>query len=884
MASVFLSRIRATFQRRRREAEFSDEIEAHLAMLTEDHMRRGLDPAAARLAATRDFGGVTHLREAHREARALLQFDRFIADLRYAVRGMARNPGFTLLAVLTLGLGIGVNTMLFTAYNAVVLKPLAIADPDSVYRFERWFQSGGRGNSQYAFSWSEYVRVRDQSRGFAGVVAAAWSVGAVVETGGSQAMRAQVQMTSANYFDALGVAPKQGRGFVADDDRAASTPVAVVNPAFARRLAISPGGTIKLNGVSYTIIGIAPDEFTGTAQAPTVPDVWVPAATMLRDPGLFHFQILGRLNPATRAATARAEATVLVRQSAGSPLGDDPTVDVTLEHPSFLDNTDDPRFQALAAGVMLLVGTVLLVACANLANLMLARGAGRQKEIGVRLALGASRRRLIRQLLTENMVLGVAGGVAGLLMSQWTARMLWGWARTAVVGRTAGDVRLSLDASPDARVLLYALSLSLFAGILFGLLPALRCTRCDLTSAIKDDTSALGIRLGRSRLRALLIGGQVAVSMTLLITAGLLTRGLTRAHVADPGFDARTLFTLYADWGKDPVAHQRRLLDRLRTLPEVVWVAEGGPPLSGTWTPPMVAGEISGRTLASYGDDQYLDVLGLRIHRGRGFARREVMASAPVAVISEGAARRFWPAGDPVGRRFRLDMNFRGSMQEFEVIGVVKDARLANLSRVDPAHIYLTTRHGDFQPALIRVLGDPRNAIASIRRAVRESDPALLPGLAVESIAEGPMWQQQFRAQAMAVGASILAGLALVLACAGIYGVMAYLVAQRTREIGVRMALGAGASRVVREVVIAGLRPVFGGMAVGIGCAAAISAVLHTTLQFPGAEDFLYGVSFYDPVAFVGLSVLVLALAALASAVPARRAVKVDPLIALRYE
>lgn len=298
----------------------------------------------------------------------------------------------------------------------------------------------------------------------------------------------------------------------------------------------------------------------------------------------------------------------------------------------------------------------------------------------------------------------------------------------------------------------------------------------------------------------------------------------------------------------------------------------------------MVAGEIHGRTLASVGDDDYLATLGLPILRGRGFTRREIISRAKVAVISEGAARHFWPAGDPIGRRFQLDMDFRGTMAEYEVIGLVKDARLANLSRVDPAHVFVTSRPADFSAGLVRIQGDPQRAIAAIRMAVREADPELLPSLTVQSIADGPLWLQQTQSQTMAAGASILAGLALLLAGAGIYGVMAYLVAQRTHEIGVRMALGAGAGRVVREILAGGLRPVVGGLVVGILAAAGISTLLHSTLQFPGSGDFLYGVSAYDPVTFVGLSVLVLALAALASVIPARRAARVDPLTALRYE
>lgn len=902
MLRTWLSRIRATILGRRLEQDFAGEIETHLALLEDDLVRRGMPRAAARLEARRQFGGVTQLRELHRERRSLVHLDRLSADLAYALRMMRRNPAFTAVAILTLALGIGVNTALFSAYNAVALKPLPVADPTRVVRLERWFESRGLGDLQYAFSYPEYRYLRDHAAGFAGLVAAGWPVSAFAEARNSTlAEKLQVQLVSSNYFDVMGVTPRFGRAFAPGEDRTpGANPVVVLShSAWQRRFqgeAGLVGQTVKLNAVAFTIIGIAPQEFTGTSVFPVVPDFWaplsmysqlVPGRNSLLSPDDLQFQILGRLHRATPVARAQAEADLLLRRFGATHQERDKTIALTLQRTAFFGNVDDPRFQASVAVLMLIVGMVLLVACANLANLLLARAAGRQREIGVRLALGASRGRVMRQLLTESVTLALAGGAAGLVVASWCTRLLWVAVEQLLAGPFAGNLQLSIDLSPDARVYLYALLLSLITGVLFGLSPARRATRPDLITAIRDDGPGAGASWTRSRLRSWLLGGQVAVSMLLLITAGLLTRGLLRSRDADPGFATRGLHLLNADFGAGlpkSLARQRRLLDHLRTLPSVSGAALGGVPLLGTWTPPLVAGPIRGRTLGSYAGDGYFETVGIPLLRGRRFTTSEVQRSAPVALISQAAARTFWPDSDALGRRFQLDMKFDGTMQEFEVVGVVQDIRYASLTRLDLSHVYLAPKPNDQQALLLRTRGDSRQALAAVRAAVQAVDPDLLPGLTLTAMEAGPLWFQRVQVRAGAAFAAVLAALALLLAAVGIYGVMVYLVSQRTREIGIRMALGASASDVVRAVVIDGLRPVFAGMVVGIAAAAGTSTLLHSTLSFPGSADLLYGVSFYDPATFLGLTAFLLAAAALASTVPARRAVNVDPMVALRYE
>ncbi len=607
MLRGWISRIRGMLLRRRVEDEFSSEIEAHLSLMADDLMRAGMPAGEARREARRQFGGVAQIQQLHREGRGIAALDHAAADLRYALRTMRLNPGFTLLAALTLALGIGVNVTLFSAYNAVALKQLPVADPDRVVRWERWFASHGRGDNQYAFSYPEYRYVREHAHAFSGLAASSWPLRVFAEWGGGGRNRLEGQLVSANYFSAMGVSARLGRGFAAEEDRTpGGNPVVVLSAeAWQHSFQGDPGivgRSVKLNGTAFTVIGVMPESFTGTLLTPTIPDFWAPLSMQaqlapgsdwLANADRQSFQILARLAPGSSLPGAQAEAELLLGQFAATHTERDKTTALTLQHTAFFGNTEDPRFQALIAGLMLIVGLVLLVACANIANMLLARGAGRQREIGLRLALGATRGRVVRQLLTESVVLGLAGGALGLLLSGWSSRLLWVAIGSVLPAAFGGGVKLTVDPALDARVYVYALAVSIGAGILFGLSPALQFTRPDLSSSLKDEGTGLGRGWSRSRMRGFLVGSQVALSMLLLITAGLLLRGMTRSRAADPGFDTHTLYVLTADFGEDPAKatdRQRQLLSRLAGTPGVAGISVGSVPMLGTWTPPMVAG------------------------------------------------------------------------------------------------------------------------------------------------------------------------------------------------------------------------------------------------------------------------------------------------------
>ena len=907
----WIHRLLGSIRKSRLEQHLDDELQFHIEMRTREFMAEGVPREEASYRARRLFGNQVLLKERTRDMDIVGWVETLIQDLRYALRVLRKSPGFTIVAVLTLALGIGVNTTLFTAYDMIALKPLPVGGADTVLRLERWFESGSRGGDQYSFSYSEYTFYRDHNNVLSSLVATSWPVrvfAALLQSNRfREAEKATVQLVSVNYFSALGVPALAGRTFLPEDDEApGGHPVAVLSYPFWQRKFNSDaqilGKVIKVNNTAFTIVGIAPSDFIGTGIPPQVPDIWAPLAMQARVipgqdwltlPSAHQMQLLGRMRPGIGRKQAQAEMAVLAGRFRQVHAERDKTVAITLQRATLFGNTEDINFQATVAGLMIVVGMVLLVACANLANMLLARSTLRWKEISIRLALGASRGRLIRQMLTESILLSLMGGFAGLLFSLWAGKLLLLVLAPLLELIFWSDAQLVIPWGPDARVFAYTAILSLISAVIFGLSPALQSSKRDLTTALKEESNC---RMARSRLRGSLVGGQVAISMLLLLTSGLLVRGLLRSETADPGFDIRNTFLVSCDLGPEEAkAHalQRQIVEHLENLREIkgVTLVERGP-FMGTWTPPVIPEGSDGlsrgaasRTLANHVSSTYFATLGIPVLRGRNFTPQEGGTGAHLAIVSESGARQLWPGENPLGKRLKLDMKFTGTFDhEFEVIGVARDVRSANLSRVDPSYVYLPISAAESNGILVRIQGSRRDALAAVRTAIESVNRNLLPGFSMTSLEEDPVRVQRLVIQTTTTFASVLACLALALAAVGIYGVMSYLVTQRTSEIGIRMALGANARDVLASVVLSGLRPVFIGAVLGLAAAAGFSAVLHATLVFPGSTDLLFGVSMLDPLTFIGLSLFVACVAAVACSIPARRAVSVDPLVALKYE
>ena len=817
-------------------------------------------------------------------------FDALWQDLRYAVRMLARSPGFAAVAVIALALGTGANTSIFSLLDAVMLRALPVREAEQLVQLQG-LRPQGRVN--WNFSYSAYRDYCEQNQVFSGLLA--YSTIPLSLSGGSGvAERIHGQLVSGNFFEVLGVDAIRGRTFLPEEDQTPGThPVAVISSGFwQRRFAGDPaivGKTVTLNNLDFTIVGVTPSHFNGVVRGFKA-DLWLPmmmhARAMPDLPpdafsrrGLSWLYIIGRLKPGVTLTQATAHVETLGRQL-------DHANNREVEERLTLTPGDKGAtwllhdFSTPLTMLMAVVGLVLLIACANVANLLLARASARRKEIAIRLALGAGRRRLVSQLLTESGLLALMGGAVGLLVATW-ANDFWLWLKPADL-----FLPVTVESRLDGRVLGSTLLLSLLTGMVFGLAPALQASKLDFMTALKASTATLPGGRRRFDLRHLLVIAQVALSLVLLVGAGLFARSLRRMQAVDVGFTPESVLVAALDLslhGYDSSRGRefyRLLLERTRSLPGVksaTLAATVTPSPGGTRMEDRAEiGGRAGRTeiieveLNNVGPGYFM-TLNVPLLRGRDFTAQDRQGAPPVAVINGTMARRLFPNEDPIGKRIR----FGRDGPYLEVIGVAGDGKYRSLREEPRMCLYepflMNYRHQ--MNLLVRAGGDPKSLLASVREAVQTLDPRI-PVFQVRTLTE-QVRSASGQERSVAALTSLFGGLALLLAAIGIYGALAFFVSQGTSEIGLRMALGAKHRDVLRWVMREGLIMTLIGISIGLAGALAAAQVL---------SSLLYGIRPTDPITFAGVSLLLLGVAALACFIPARRATRVDPMVALRYQ
>ena len=824
-----------------------------------------------------------------------------LQDVRYGFRMLLQKPVFTAIAVLSLALGIGANSTIFGVVDALLLRTVPVADPDTLVAVYTSDEKNPGLNASSHLNWRD---LREQNRSFSAVAGYDWapmSVGAIggsaesgAGEGGGEAGVAFGQLVSGNYFQTLGVRAALGRTLGPGDDvEGQGQPVAVLSDAFwRRRFGADPkavGRTLTLNGQRFTVVGVASREFKGTDMG-VQPDLWVPMAVnrLIRpDPELNWYgerrgliiSTLARLKPGVTTQQAAADlAAISTRLQQEHPVDNKGRslrlvpIRQAFVHPNFRGGV-----VAVSRLLATVVGLVLLIACANVANLLLSRASARRQEIAVRLSIGAGRRRLVRQLLTESVLLALLGGLGGLLLAYWAGRTL-----PALL--PAQPITTALELGVDARMFAFTLALSVLTGLLFGLAPALQSTRPALVASLKGETPAADggrRRLPRLAGRNLLVVVQVALSLVALIAAGLFLRSLGEAQKSDPGFESRRLLTVGFNLdlqGYDrPRAEGfvRAALERVRAVPGVAAaaVAQAGP-LEGTLARTVFredrAADTDG-TLVQVNavGPGYFGTRRVSIVRGRTLGEQDREGAPPVVVINQSMADRFWPGEDPLGKRF----HFFGEDFSHEVVGVARNAEYNRLGEEPQPYIYaaLAQRWSGTLTLVARTAGDPEAVLPTVQREVRELDRQL-PLVGVSTIGQ-TLHQGLWAPRAGASLLGVFGLLALVLAAVGIYGVMSFAVAQRAREIGIRMALGARQGDVLALVLRQGMLVVAAGLAAGLLAAVALTRF---------AASLLFGVSPTDPFAFAATSLLLAGVALAANFVPARRATAVDPVTVLK--
>ena len=799
--------------------------------------------------------------------------DSLLKDIRYGLRGLLKRPGFTAIALVALALGIGANTAIFSLVNAVVLRPLPFAEPDRLV----WVWGNIRnGGSRASVSALDYLDFRSQNKTFEHFAASVTIPVPVNLTGSGDPERLMASAVTGNYFDAFGVTPALGRGFTLENEKPGNDQVTVLSYGFwQKHFAGDPqivNKTITLDSKTYQVIGVMPEGLT----LPQSAELWVPLN--FADPGMkqrkAHFlRPIGRLKAGVSLAQAQSDTDVIAahleQQYPDSNTGWNLRL-VSLRE-QLVGGTRTTLFVLFGA-----VGFVLLIACANVANLLLVRAAARQKEIALRTALGASRLRIVRQMLTESLLLSLLGGALGALLAVWGVQLL--------VSLSADSLPRTVNVNIDGTVLLFTLLISLATGLLFGLAPAFRTVKVNLIDSLKDGARGSEGTL-KNRTRSFLVVFESAVAVVLLVGAGLLVRSLIALQKVNPGFDADHVLSLrvdlpekkYGEEGKS-ASFFEQLEARVASIPGVQTVGlitelplSGQPndlPFTVEGRPPVTPDQAFDADFRRV-NQNYFAALHIPLLRGRNFTEQEVRQRDKVTIVSQQLVDTVFPNEDPLGKRLVTSIG----NQTFEIIGVVGDIRHRSLEDRPFDAMYFPTRDTGRMNLVIRTQGDPLSIVSSVRNEVQALDPDQ-PIAAVRKMSDwvnASTAEPRYRTTLL----GMFAALAMVLAAMGIYGVMSYSVAQRTHEIGVRMALGARQRDVLQLVVRQGMLLTLVGVALGLLGAFALTRVM---------ASLLFEVTAKDPFTFAIVAALLIAVAFVACFIPARRATKVDPLVALRYE